>query len=158
MLGNAAGMSARSEQSEMHRAVPSRGDAAVPRSIPGPSQSCAGRGFCHPCQEMSFSSGEVFTQWLPLWPHPARHTRAGPGGSRCSLHPWQRARHSYCKRWRASFLLLRRSSAGKNGVWKLEGSRMVGNGLVTAVMLSGYIPVPRRHSDPSPVIQRGSRV
>ncbi|XP_041880307.1 tumor necrosis factor alpha-induced protein 8-like protein 1 isoform X1 [Corvus kubaryi] len=25
---------------------------------------------------MSFSSGEVFTQWLPPRPHPARHTRA----------------------------------------------------------------------------------
>ncbi|KAM9619906.1 tumor necrosis factor alpha-induced protein 8-like protein 1 isoform 1-T1 [Morphnus guianensis] len=70
------------------------------------SRSHAGRDFCHPCQEMSFSSGEVFTQWLPLWPHPARHTRAGPGGSRCCLHPWQRARDGYCKRRCASFLLL----------------------------------------------------
>lgn len=124
------------------------------------SRSRAGRDFCHPCQEMSFSSGEVFTQWLPLWPHPARHTRAGPGGSRCCLHPWQRARDGYCKRRRASFLLLLlcHPNAGKMGSGSWRGHGRLGDRLATAVGLSGYIPVPRRRSDPSPVIQRGSRV
>ncbi|KAM6295016.1 LOW QUALITY PROTEIN: tumor necrosis factor alpha-induced protein 8-like protein 1 [Aegotheles albertisi] len=55
---------------------------------------------------MGFSSGKVFTQWLPLWPHPAWHTRAGPGSSLCCLHPWQRVRDSYCKRQCGSFLHL----------------------------------------------------
>ncbi|KAM9369017.1 LOW QUALITY PROTEIN: tumor necrosis factor alpha-induced protein 8-like protein 1 [Phaethornis superciliosus] len=54
---------------------------------------------------MGFSSGEVFAQWLPLWPHPARHThRAGPAGSWCCLHPWQQVRDANCKRQRGSFL------------------------------------------------------
>lgn len=35
---------------------------------------------------------------------------------------------------------------------------MVGDMLVTAVGLSGYIPVPCRRSDPSPVIHRGGGV
>lgn len=99
--------------------------------------------------DRSFSSGEVFAQWLPPWPHPAGHTRAGSGAFWCCLHPWQLASAGGCERRCLSFLfLLCCPNAGKGGSGSWEGSGMGRDGWLGS-------PVTPLRSDPAPVIQPG---
>lgn len=127
-----------------HRERAGRGrtppSAPVPRSLPGPAPAAAAADSSRPCQEMSFSSGEVFAQWLPPRPHPARHTRARARRLRLLFAPM-----ATCEGPHASFLpllFLGSPSAGNAG---LGAAGVAGGGgqAVTLVGLSGYCPALR---------------
>lgn len=126
-----------------------RGEAEPPRlrrcpaAFPVPAPAAAAADSSRPCQEMSFSSGEVFAQWLPPRPHPARHTRARARRLRLLFAPM-----ATCEGPHASFLpllFLGSPSAGNAG---LGAAGVAGGGgqAVTLVGLSGYCPALRPSS------------